>query len=204
MGFADLLNIGRKTKRHIANAAIVCSLFAILYWDSSRSDDPGSTRSFDGRVDPDLTFSQKWDLSDGNALMPRRVEQTTSALVDHTPGESERLGVFQFFQDLWNGDDRKSRLERKLHLEKQPQLVSKAFSLRVTNEQINTFHVDLPPLLPNYKNPCWIEELPINFSYEKSYYSECVISRRRHVSKHSHKFSAFEVYLQNRSQTGQK
>ena len=30
----------------------------------------------------------------------------------------------------------------------------------------------LPPLLPNYKSPCWYEEVPDNFRYENNYYNQ--------------------------------
>ncbi|KAK2146408.1 hypothetical protein LSH36_611g04012 [Paralvinella palmiformis] len=39
------------------------------------------------------------------------------------------------------------------------------FSMLVTEEDIEDFSVKLPDTLPNFKNPCWIEMVPEDFSY---------------------------------------
>ncbi|KAK2148697.1 hypothetical protein LSH36_487g05051 [Paralvinella palmiformis] len=39
------------------------------------------------------------------------------------------------------------------------------FSMHVSENDIEAFSVNLPRTLPNFKNPCWIEEVPANFSY---------------------------------------
>jgi hypothetical protein len=144
MSVADALNIGRTTKRYLTNICILGVLFGILYWDSTRQNDdfdlPSKHRGIGGKADPELKFGQKWDVSDSKALIPKKMEQTTPAMEDHTPGETEGLGVFRFFENLWRGEGKAARLKRKLHPGDGSDQPPRAFSMRVTNEQINKFH----------------------------------------------------------------
>ena len=144
MSVADALNIGRTSKRYLTNIVILVVLFGILYWDSTRQIDdvdiPNRRQAIGGKVDPELKFGQKWDVSDSKALIPKKTEQTTPAMEDHTPGETEGLGVFHFFENLWRGEGKAARLDRKLHPGEGSDQPPRAFSMRVTNEQINKFH----------------------------------------------------------------
>ena len=56
----------------------------------------------------------------------------------------------------------------------------------------------LPPLLPNFKNPCWEEEVPNGFTYDDSFFNTCHYIPHTNKLKHGAQFKAFEKILLNR------
>ena len=56
----------------------------------------------------------------------------------------------------------------------------------------------LPPLLPNYKNPCWEEDLPNDFTYDDSFFNTCHYIPHTNKLKHGAQYKNFERILQSR------
>ncbi|KAK2158408.1 hypothetical protein LSH36_171g07011 [Paralvinella palmiformis] len=57
------------------------------------------------------------------------------------------------------------------------------FSMGVNEEQIENFQVILPSTIPNYRSPCWLEDVPRDYSYERSAY-RCHVNFRRITSSY--------------------
>ena len=56
-------------------------------------------------------------------------------------------------------------------------------------------------MLPNFRNPCWLEPLPRGFSYDNSYYEEC-FQQRAHKVRMKKFFGEMEEILELRKAKG--
>ena len=136
MSLADFLNIGRTTKRYLANILMTGILFGIIeYWYSSSQDEemPQGISRRNIQAPGGLQFKRKWNVSKDNALIPGKLQQTTPVIIDHTAGESEPGDRKKPGDQNNTGDQEKEGI---------PQTEApKQFSLQVTDDQINTFNM---------------------------------------------------------------
>lgn len=87
---------------------------------------------------------------------------------------------------------------------KRPEICNEISMLPKVSETFRFWLQQMPPLLPQYKSPCWLEAVPADHNYTHTYYGSCLKRKSTQGLKGNigRTYSAMTDILDDRKQTG--